>query len=40
MEKENHTDEGDFNENKIPDLNFLKPFEFETKTNIRNINSS
>ena len=27
-------------ENEIPDLNSLKPFEFETKKNIRNINSS
>ena len=40
MEKENNSDESDFNENEIPDLNFLKPFEFEPKTNIRNIDSS
>ena len=26
MEKENNTDESDFSENKIPDLNSLKPF--------------
>ena len=40
MEKENKTDESDFSENEIPDLNSLKPFEFEPKTNIGNINSS
>ena len=40
MEKENNTDEKDFSENEIPDLNSLKPFEFEPKTNIRDINSS
>ena len=40
MEKENNTDESDFSENEIPDLNSLKPFEFEPKTNIRDINSS
>ena len=40
MEKENNTDESDFSENEIPDLNFLRPLEFEPKTNIRNINSS
>ena len=34
MEKENNTDESDFNENEIPDLNSLKPFQFEPKTNI------
>ena len=28
MEKENNTDESDFIENEIPDLTFLKPFEF------------
>ena len=37
MEKENLSD---FSENEIPDLNCLKPFEFEPKTNIGNINSS
>ena len=40
MEKENNIDESDFNENEIPDLNSLKPFEFEPKTNIGDINSS
>ena len=35
MVKENNNDESDFSENKIPDLNSLKPFEFEPKTNIR-----
>ena len=40
MEKENNTDESDFSENEIPDLNFLKPFEFEPKKNIGDINSS
>ena len=39
-EKENNSDESDFSENEIPDLNFLKPFEFEPKTNIRDIKSS
>ena len=39
-EKENNTDESDFSENEILDLNSLKPFEFESKTNIRVINSS
>ena len=28
MEKENNTDESDFRENKKPDLNSFKPFEF------------
>ena len=40
MEKENNTDESDFSENEIPDLNSLKPFEFEPKTNVGDINSS
>ena len=40
MEKENDSYESDFSENEIPDLNSLKPFEFEPKTNIRDINSS
>ena len=40
MGKENNSDESDFGENEIPDLNPLKPFEFEPKTNIRGINSS
>ena len=29
--KKNSTDESDFSENEIPDLNSLKPFEFEPK---------
>ena len=32
MEKENNTDESDFSENEVPDLNSLKPFESEPKT--------
>ena len=39
-DKQNNTDECDFSENEILDLNVLKPFEFESKTNIRVINSS
>ena len=35
-----NTDEIDFSENEIPDLNSLTPFEFEAKTNIGDINSS
>ena len=31
MEKENNTNESDFSENEIPDLNSLKPFEIWTK---------
>ena len=31
MEKENERHESDFSENEIPDLNSLKPFEFEPK---------
>ena len=38
--KKNNSDESEFSENEIPDLNSLKPFEFEPKTNIRDINSS
>ena len=34
MEKENNSDESEFNENEIPGLNSLKPFKFEPKTNI------
>ena len=34
MKKENSTDESISSENEIPDLNSLKPFEFEPKTNI------
>ena len=40
MLKENNTDESNFSENKISDLNFLKPFEFEQKTNNGDINRS
>ena len=40
MEKENNTNESDLSENEIPDLNSLKPLEFEPKTNIWDINSS
>ena len=40
MQIENNTDESDFSENEISDLNSLKPFEFERKTNIGYINSS
>ena len=40
MEKENNSNESDFSENEIPDLNSLKPFEFEPKTNIGDINRS
>ena len=40
MQKENNSVESDFSENEIPDLNYLKPFKFEPKTNIGDINSS
>ena len=40
MEKENNSDETNFTETEIPDLNSLKRFEFEPKTSIRDINSS
>ena len=40
MEKENSINESDFSKNEIPDLKYLKPFEFEPKTNIEDINSS
>ena len=40
MEKENSNDKIDYSENEIPDLNSLKPFKFERKTNIGDINSS
>ena len=40
MEKENNTDGSDFSENEIPGWNYLKPFEFEPKTNIGDINIS
>ena len=39
MEKENNSDESSFSETEIADLNSLKPFESEPKTN-RDINSS
>ena len=40
MERENSSNESEFSKNETPDLNFLKPFEFEPKTNIRDINIS
>ena len=40
MEKENNTNENNFSENETTGLNSLKPFEFEPKTNIKDINSS
>ena len=40
QKKENNTDESDFTENETPDLNSLKPFEFEPKTNIGDLSSS
>ena len=40
IEKENKSDESHLIESEIPDLNPLKPFEFEPTTNIRDINSS
>ena len=40
MEKENNSNESDFSENEIPDLNSLKPFEFKLKTNMGDIDSS
>ena len=40
MEKEHNTDKSDLSENEAPDLNSLKSFEFEPKTNIGDINSS
>ena len=39
MGKDN-TDESGFSENEMLDLNSLKPFEFELKSNIRVINSN
>ena len=39
-EKENNTDQSDVSENEILDLNSLKPFYVESKTNIRVIKSS
>ena len=40
LEKENNNDKRDFSEKEIPDLNSLKPFKFEPKTNIGDIISS
>ena len=40
MEKENNSNESDFSETEIPDLNSLKSFKFEPKTNIGDIISS
>ena len=37
MEKENKSDESNFSENEIPNLNSLKLFKFEPKTNIGDI---
>ena len=37
--KENNTNESYFSQNEILNLNSLKPFEFESKTHIRVINS-
>ena len=37
LEKENNTDESDFNENEIPDLDPLTLFPFEPKPNIGDI---
>ena len=37
MEKENNSDES---ETETPDLNSLKPFEFEPRTDMGDINSS
>ena len=39
-QKENNSDESDFSENEIPNLNSLKPLKFEPKTNIGEIISS
>ena len=35
--KANNTDESDLSENEIPDLNSLRPSEFEPKLNIGDI---
>ena len=40
MKKENNSDESDFSENEISDLNSLKPFKVETKAYIGDIISS
>ena len=36
-EKENDSDESDFSENEIPDLNSLRPFKFEPKEQISEV---
>ena len=38
--KENNNYKSDFSENEIPDLNSLKSFKFEPKTNIEDIINS
>ena len=38
--KEENNDKSDFSENEKPDLNSLKLFKFESKTNIEDIISS
>ena len=35
--KNNNSAESNFSENEIPDLNSMKPFKFEPKTNIGDI---
>ena len=40
MEKVNNTDESDFSETEVSDLNSLEPSEFEPETNIGDFNSS
>ena len=40
MEKENNSNESDFSENEIPELNSLKSFKFEPKTNVGDIIST
>ena len=40
MEMENNTDESDFSENEIPDLDSLELFEFQPKTNIGDVVNS
>ena len=37
MDKENNSDESDFSENEIPDLNSFKPFEFKPKNQTSEI---
>ena len=40
LKKKNNSNEIDFSENEIPDLNSLNPLKFEPKTNIEDIISS